>query len=379
MSTGVGVIGPADLTRPVRVALAVLDPQPVCHASGSDEGGGVGAITVTRDPGLGAEAYELDIAPGEVRIRAADAAGAFYAAQTLRQLLPIDAYRAAVPAGVRWLVPCGRVADAPRFAWRGAMLDVSRHFLPKRDLLRMIDLLAVHKLNRLHLHLADDQGWRVESRAFPLLHELASHRPRTIMSHYGEEPFFDDTPHGGFYTLGDLTEISAYARDRAITIMPEIDVPGHASAILAAYPGFGARSAETHSVLDRWGISTAILAPLPATAEFLGTVFDEILDALGDGVPYFHIGGDECVLDDWAASPRIASYQRSLGLRTPAELHAWFLRTLADRLSQRPAGGVRAVVWDEAFVSGSGGALRADTIVMPWRGMGVARRAAAAG
>ena len=100
-------------------------------------------------------------------------------------------------------------------------------------------------------------------------------------------------------------------------------------------------------------------APLPATAEFLGTVFDEILDALGDGVPYFHIGGDECVLDDWAASPRIASYQRSLGLRTPAELHAWFLRTLADRLSQRPAGGVRAVVWDEAFVSGSGGALRA--------------------
>jgi hexosaminidase len=126
-------------------------------------------------------------------------------------------------------------------------------------------------------------------------------------------------------------------------------------------------------VLDRWGISPAILSPLPATVDFLGTVLDEIIGALGPPVPYVHIGGDECVLDDWAASPRIAAHQRALGLKEPADLHAWFLRTLADLLAAR---GIRAVVWDEAFVSG---ALRGDTIVMPWRGPGVARRAAAAG
>lgn len=367
----------------MRVALAVLDPRPVGPA-------GEGTIRVEAAPELGAEAYELDISPGDagdaddasgaIRVRAGDAAGACYAAQTLRQLLPPEAWRAALPAGARWTVPCGRVADAPRFAWRGMLLDVSRHFLPKREVLRLIDLLAAHKLNRLHLHLADDQGWRVESRAYPLLHELASHRPRTITSHFGEEAAFDEVPHGGYYTLADLTEIAAYARDRAVTVVPEIDVPGHASAILAAYPAFGADPGELHAVLDRWGISPAILAPLPATIEFLGTVFDEILGALGPGTPYFHIGGDECVLDAWAASPQITAHQRSLGLRTPGELHAWFLRALADRLAA-PAGtraGVRAVVWDEAFVSGGDG-LRDDTIVMAWRGMGVARRAAAAG
>jgi hexosaminidase len=311
---GVTISGPDELTRPVRVAIAVLDPRPVGPA-------GEGTIRVEAAPELGAEAYELDISPGDdggtFHVRAGDAAGACYAAQTLRQLLPPEAFRAAVPAGFRWTVPCGRIADAPRFAWRGVLLDVARHFLPKREVLRLIDLLAAHKLNRLHLHLADDQGWRVESRAYPLLHELASHRPRTITSHYGEEAAFDEVPHGGYYTLADLTEIAAYARDRAVTVVPEIDVPGHASAILAAYPAFGADPGEPHDVLDRWGISPAILAPLPATIGFLGTVFDEILDALGPGTPYFHIGGDECVLDAWAASPKITAHQRFLGLRTP--------------------------------------------------------------
>jgi hexosaminidase len=362
LAPGAGVSGPAHLVDSVRLALAVLDLRPAETA----------AVQVEQDPGLGDEAYRLTITAESVRIVAGGSSGAFYAGQTLRQLLPAEAFRSAQLPGTSWTLPAGRIEDAPGFSWRGAHMDISRHFLPKRDVLRMIDLLALHKLNRLHLHLVDDQGWRVESRAFPLLHEVGSHRAQTTTSPFGEESAFDGVPHGGFYTLSDLTEISAYARARAVTIVPEIDVPGHASAILAAYPALGAKPGEAYEVLDRWGISPAILSPLPATVEFLATVFDEIIGALGP-VPYFHIGGDECVLDGWAASPEICAYQAELGLETPSDLHAWFLRRLADVLAER---GSRTVVWDEAFVSGM---LRQDTVVMPWRGQGVGRRAAAAG
>ncbi|MEU8380998.1 beta-N-acetylhexosaminidase [Streptosporangium sp. NPDC048865] len=364
---GVVVSGPAEPVDAVRLALAVLDPRP----------GEAGTITVELDASLGAESYVMDVTDGGVRIAAGDRAGAFYAGQTLRQLLPPAAFRAAAGAGTSWSVPLGGVRDTPRFSWRGVHLDVARHFMPKREVLRMVDIMAVHKLNRLHLHLVDDQGWRVESRRHPRLHEVGAHRPRTITSYYREEPAFDDVPHGGYYTLEDLAEIGAYARARAVTVVPEIDVPGHASAILAAYPGLDARATggrrpEPFTVLDRWGISPAILSPLPETVDFLTGVIEEITGALGEA-PYVHIGGDECVLDDWAASPEIVAFQAELGLESVSDLHAWFLRRLADALAER---GSRAVVWDEAFVSGT---LRPDTIVMPWRGQGVARRAAAAG
>ncbi|WP_433246895.1 beta-N-acetylhexosaminidase [Streptosporangium sp. CA-135522] len=365
LSPGASVSGPAELVDGVRLALATLDLRPA----------EAGAVVVERDASLGSEAYTLEVTAEGVRIAAADRAGAFYAGQTLRQMLPQGAFRTV--AGPGWTVPCGRVEDAPRFPWRGVHLDVARHFMPKREVLRMVDVMAVHKLNRLHLHLVDDQGWRVESRVAPRLHEVASHRPRTIISYYGEEPAYDEVPHGGYYTLDDLTEIAAYARARAVTIVPEIDVPGHASAILAAYPSLdaratGGRTPEPFPVLDRWGISPAILSPLPPTIDFLTAVIDEMLGALGE-TPYVHVGGDECVLDDWAAAPEIVAFQEELGLEGPSDLHAWFLRRLADVLAER---GSRAVVWDEAFVSGM---LRPDTIVMPWRGTGVARRAAEAG
>ncbi|GGL48757.1 beta-N-acetylhexosaminidase [Planomonospora parontospora subsp. antibiotica] len=390
LSPGDPICGPADLVDAVRRALPALDLRPAGDGTGpagrgappeadgpaAGETGTVpdAAVAVERDASLGPEAYRLEVSARGVRIAAAGETGAFYAAQTLRQLLPDTAFRTVRAGGS---VPAVRIADAPRFSWRGAHLDVARHFLPKREVLRMIDLMAAHKLNRLHLHLVDDQGWRVESRAYPRLHEVASHRPRTVTSYYREEETFDDVPHGGYYTLEDLAEIAAYARDRAVTVVPEIDVPGHASAILAAHPELDARAAdgrtpEPFGVLERWGISPAILSPLPPTIDFLAVVLDELLGALGE-TPYVHIGGDECVLDDWAASAEITAFQAELGLSGPGELHAWFLRRLADVLAER---GSRAVVWDEAFVSG---ALRPDTVVMPWRGPGVARSAAAAG
>ncbi|MGP3936786.1 beta-N-acetylhexosaminidase [Nonomuraea sp. KM88] len=357
LASGATVSG--DLADAVRLALPLLDLRP----------GDSGEIDVRQDAALGAEAYRLTTGSRGVEIVAGGRAGAFYAAQSLHQLLPDASYRFSEQAS--WPVPGVRIEDAPRFPWRGLHLDVARHFFPKRELLRLIDLMAVHKLNRLHLHLVDDQGWRVESRAYPLLHEVSSHRPRTAVHAHGEPAAYDEVPHGGYYTLDDLAEIGAYARARCVTIVPEIDVPGHASAILAAYPSLGA-TGERYDVLDRWGISPAILSPLPPTVEFLTTIFDELIGALGE-TPYVHIGGDEVVLDHWTGSAEIAAYRDSLGLSTSVELQAWFLRRLADALAER---GARTVVWDEAFV---GGGLRQDTIVMPWRGMGVGRRAAAAG
>ncbi|SDJ46487.1 beta-N-acetylhexosaminidase [Nonomuraea jiangxiensis] len=357
LSSGATVSG--DLLDAVRLALPMLDLRP----------GDSGEIDVRRDPALGEEAYRLTTGSRGVEIAAGGPAGAFYAAQSLHQLLPDASYRLA--GGGSWPVPGVRIEDAPRFGWRGLHFDVARHFFPKREVLRLVDLMAMHKLNRLHLHLVDDQGWRVESKAYPLLHEVSSHRPRTAVGHHRDPVTYEEIPHGGYYTLDDLAEIGAYARARNVTVVPEIDVPGHASAILAAYPALGA-TGERYDVLDRWGISPAILSPLPPTVEFLTTIFDELIGALGE-TPYVHIGGDEVVLDHWAASAEISAYRDSLGLATVNDLQGWFLRRLADALAER---GTRTVVWDEAFVSGG---LRQDTLVMPWRGMGVGRRAAAAG
>jgi hexosaminidase len=340
-------------------------------------------IKVEIDPARPVDGYRLDIGPERIQIAAGAAAGAFYAAQTLRQLLPDAAWRAAPVPGAAWALPCAEISDAPTLAWRGAHLDVARHFFPKRELLTLIDSLAALKLNRLHLHLTDDQGWRIESRAYPALHEIGSQRPRTRISLSRERPaVYDETPHGGYYTLDDLAEVTAYAAQRMMTVVPEIDIPGHATALLAAVPELGARGGLGGSsplqVAADWGILPHLISPLPETKRFLEALFSELLGAIPTG--YVHIGGDECVLDSWRADPRVDAYRIELGLASAEEQHAHFLRETADLLAER--FGVRAVVWDEGFASGSGtpsGRLRPDTVVMAWRGMDIARRAAEAG
>ena len=334
--------------------------------------GGGGDIEAGTDPSLAAEGYRLLIGPDHIQIAAGGPAGAFYAAQTIRQLAPDDAWRAApVPGPAAWPIGCAEISDEPALAWRGAHLDVARHFFPKPAVLRFIDLLGAHKLNVLHLHLTDDQGWRIESRRYPALHEVGSWRAQTQVGK--DRTVFDGVPHGGYYTLADLAEIHAYAAARMVTVIPEVEVPGHARAFLAALPSLAAApGTREQSVAWRWGIFEEIMSPLPATLDVLGELFGELLGVIP--AEFVHIGGDECVLTDWESDAAIASYRESLGLASFEALHAYFLRQVADLLAS--SYGARAIVWDEGFTSGK---LREDTVVMPWHGMAIGRDAARAG
>ncbi len=345
----------------VRLLLAPLR-LPLRPAS---EGNG---ITVRVDPTGSPEAFQLEVTTDGVTITGADLDGVRHATQVLKQLLPDDAWRAVGRPGTAWRVQAGHVADAPTLSWRGGMLDVSRYFFPKRTLLRYVDLLAMHRMNRLHLHLTDDQGWRIESRLHPEVHEQGSHRPYSQAGRDRSAGRDDGTPHGGFYTLDDLTEIATYAGERGITVVPEIDLPGHSSALLNSHPEFGIGE---HQVLTGWGISSGVLKPTPPTVKFLGDLLGELVDAIP--TPYVHLGGDECVMKDWATDPEVTAYLAEVGLGKHEDLHGHFLKELGKQLTEQ---GKRMVVWDEAFVTGG---LLEDSIVMAWRGDGVARRAAAAG
>jgi hexosaminidase len=374
-------VRPADATaRPAAAAVQRLLgglPWPLPYPPGG--GQRVGRCLVGLDTAMGHEAYRLTIDPDGITITAGDELGALWAVQTVRELLPDDAWRAApVPGTASWELPCADIEDRPALTWRGAHLDVARHFMPKRELLSLVDALAALKLNRLHLHLTDDQGWRIESRLHPALHEIGSHRPRSQISLNSERPrVYDDIPHGGYYSLDDLGEIAAYAGHRGMALVPEIDLPGHSTALLAALPELGSGTPPDggYRVSQDWGILDNLVAPLPATMAVLRDVLGEVIAATG--ARYVHIGGDECVLERWRHDPRIAASRRGRGLASTEDLHAAFLKDVADVLAEDFA--VRTVVWDEGFALQGSAPLRPDTVVMAWRGMEVARAAAEAG
>ncbi len=308
-------------------------PKPVSFTRGDGEIPWDGTVTERTSLAGPSGAYRLTVAPEGVTVEAADDAGLFYARQTLKQLAGPDQFRAAPIHDGPARLPVCVVEDAPRFAWRGLMLDVARHFLPKHDLLRYVDLLAVHKLNVLHLHLTDDQGWRFESKKYPKLHEIGGWRPS---SRFGDRRSGGRTgrPHGGYYTQDDLREVVAYAAARHITVVPEIDVPGHSQAAIAAYPELGVSGG---GVWTDWGVNPNVLKADESTVDFYRNVFDELLDVFPSEI--IGLGGDEAEGGDGR-----------------------FVRRIAQHLVRR---GRRPHGWDEVL---NVGPLPTNTVIASWRG-----------
>lgn len=332
------------------------------------------AIHLSVEPGLPDAAYYLHVGSSGVHVVGGSAAGLFHGTQTLLQLLPPDIFRHAEVHGVEWAIPGVEISDSPRFAWRGLLLDTSRHFFGREVVLRLIDVLALHRMNVLHLHLTDDQGWRIEIQRYPRLTEVGSLRRRSALGRHseladGEEMSYDESPHGGFYSQADLREIVAYAASRFITVIPEIDLPGHSQAAIAAYPELG-NTDEPLEVWTRWGVNPHVLNVEDSTINFYKNVLDEVLDIFPS--TFIHIGGDECPKQEWRASERAQAKRRALGLASEDELQSWVIRQMADYLSDR---GRRLVGWDEILEGG----LPSGATVMSWRGEAGAIVAAEAG
>jgi hexosaminidase len=333
--------------------------------------GGTGSIRLHLDrrlTKLGSEGYRLEVKPDRVTIDAAAPAGLFYGCQTLRQLLPTAAFRKSRVDGETWSLPCVTVEDTPRFGWRGAMLDVARHFMPKEFVLKFVDLLAMHKMNRLHLHLTDDQGWRIEIKKYPKLTEVGAWRKETMAGHYSEQRF-DGKPHGGFYTQDDIREIVRYAEERFISVVPEIEMPGHSQAALAAYPHLGNTDKQLE-VFTRWGVNPNVYNVEDSTIQFQKDVLDEVMALFPS--QFIHIGGDEVPKDQWKASSRAQELMKQRGLKDEHELQSWFVRQIDTYLA---AKGRRLIGWDEILEGG----LAPGATVMSWRGIKGGIEAAKAG
>jgi hexosaminidase len=320
---------------------------------------------------LGDEGYRLVILPDRVIISAPASAGVFYGIQTLLQFLPAEVYStgsATERSGRECSLPCGLIEDTPRFRWRGAMLDVARNYLAPSFIRKFIDGLAAHKMNTLHLHLTDDQGWRLEIPRYPRLTTVGAARRRTQSGQCTKDPAdpdfdpaiydYDETPHGGYYTQEQMRQIVAYAADRHIRIVPEIDMPGHAQAAIAAYPELGC-TPEPLEVSSCWGIHANIYNPAETTIRFLQNVLDDVLAVFPS--PYIHIGGDEVVKRQWERNAAARQVMRNHGLRDEKELQSWFVGRMGTYLSER---GRRLIGWDEILEGG----LVENAIVMSWRG-----------
>lgn len=322
-----------------------------------------GGITLRKVPGLPREGYRLDVSPQGITIQASDSAGAFYALETVKQLLPPAIYREAEMHGVAWHVPAVHIEDAPRFPWRGSHMDVGRHFQPKAFVKKYIDLLARHKLNRFHWHLTEDQGWRLEIRKYPRLTEVGSCRESTLVGSHTDDPArqqFDGRRHCGFYTQDDVREIVAYAADRMVTVVPEIEMPGHAQAAVYAYPFLASTKDSIPGLRRIWGVSPYIINPSDRSVAFMQDVLTEVMKLFPS--PWIHIGGDEAVKDQWKANPDIQARIKSLGLKDEHEMQSWFIRQMDTFLTKR---GRRLIGWDEILEGG----LAENATVMSWRGM----------
>ena len=320
-------------------------------------------IRFVTDESLPAEGYELNVDGEGIEVRASQFPGFLYALQSLEQLLPAAVYGTEPAPDAAWEVPCVKIADAPRFAYRGMHLDVARHFFSVDEVKRYIDVMAIHKLNTLHWHLTDDQGWRIEIKRYPELTAVGSIRKATVVRK--EWGTYDGTPYGGFYTQDEIRDVVKYAADRGVTVIPEIDLPGHMLAALTAYPELGCTGGP-YEVWGRWGVADDVLCPgREKTFEFLEGVLTEVMELFPS--EYIHIGGDECPKVRWEKCPRCQAKIRQLGLKDDGEHTAehYLQSYVTDRIGKFLAQHGRHIIgWDEILE----GRAPSDAVVMSWRG-----------
>jgi hexosaminidase len=321
---------------------------------------------------VGEEGYELDVTTGSIVIRAAEPAGLFYGIQTLRQLMPPPIFSKNKVDAITWSVPCLHIIDYPRFKWRGLLIDPARHFIPMADVERFIDAMALHKFNRLQVHLTDDQGWRIEIKKYPQLTHIGAwmdfstiRRGAVGAGAAGQRP-------GGFYTQEEIRHLVRYAAERYVTIVPEIEMPAHTGAAIVSYPQIGLHPTKLNALPpeQRWTANEGVLAPRPQTVAFMQDVLTEVMELFPSR--HIHIGGDEANIEHWKQSEEMQALKQRLGLKDEAELHSWFIRQMDEFLTRH---GRRLVGWDEILQGG----LAPGAVVMSWRGQAGGIAAAQAG
>jgi len=312
------------------------------------------SLKIMHQLNLGDEGYLLKVSQSGVTITASAPAGIFYGMQSLKQLLPVEAKASSLN------IQCMDIKDKPRFSWRGNMLDVGRHYFPISFIKEYLDILAMYKINTFHWHLTEDQGWRIEIKKYPLLTEISHWRDETLVGHKGEGDKMDGIGYGGFYTQDQCREIVEYAAERYITVVPEIEMPGHSSAALAAYPQIGCTGGP-YKVQGTWGVFKDVYcAGKDETFEFLKDVLDEVMAIFPS--PFIHVGGDECPKDAWKECPDCQKRIQELGLENEHELQSWFITQMDHYLSSK---GRRLIGWDEILEGG----LAPQATVMSWRGI----------
>jgi hexosaminidase len=342
--------------------------------AGAKRKGNTILFSVVRNDELGPEGYALRSTPSGVTVEAGGAAGAFYGAQTILQMLPAAVFGRSKAKVQAWTLPCALLKDRPRYPWRGMHLDVSRHFFSKAYVKKFVDGLAMHKMNTFHWHLCDDQGWRIESAKYPKLTQISAWRADREPLNWNvrsEQKPGEPATYGGFYTQDDIREVVAYAAKRSVTVVPEIEMPAHASAILAAYPEFsctgGPFTVPTGSI---WPIKDILCAGNDQVFSFLEDVLTEVIPLFPG--PYVHIGGDEADKTEWKRCPKCQARIKAEQLKDEAELQSYFIKRMERFLT---AKGKRLIGWDEILEGG----LPPSATVQSWRGIAGGIEAARSG
>lgn len=346
--------------------------------SAVSEGNGNEGFIFIYDAGMPEEAYSLDISRKAATVKASSLRGVNYAVQTLRQMLPVQVFGTTPAEDLEWTLPCAEINDAPRFGYRGMHMDISRHFFDMDMVKKYIDIMEVHKLNKLHWHITDDQGWRIEIKKYPKLTEVGSIRKQTLIGHIKKNKAYDGKPYGEgcWFSQDQIREIIAYAAAKGIDIIPEIDLPGHMLAALAAYPEYGCTGGP-YEVWGRWGVAEEVLcAGNEKTMIFLENILDEVAGLFPS--EYIHIGGDECPKVRWEKCPRCQARIRELGLKDDDDfkaehyLQSYVMSRMTSFLAKK---GKKIIGWDEILE----GELAEGAVVMSWRGVSGGLKAARMG